>query len=145
MCSMRRAEAIDPTGADEFVFLGDLVERSRQSRRAQSHPRTAIGLPRGAHPGNHEEMMLAARSGAEAFNYWQNCGGALTLSSYHFPGRMEDVTAEHWVMIESCLPYYETDDLIFTHANYLPNMPTAAPPPIAVGPVVQLLKRCGLT
>ena len=122
-------EAIAPTGADEFVFLGDLVDNGRDSRdvlnrilELQSACRVVLIQ------GNHEEMMLAARSGAEAFNYWQNCGGALTLSSYHFPGRMEDVTAEHWAMIESCLPYYETDDLIFTHANYLPNVPMPQQP-----------------
>jgi serine/threonine protein phosphatase 1 len=116
-------DAIAPTSADEFVFLGDLVDNGRDTRDVLNR---VIELQRLCKivliQGNHEEMMLAARSDAEAFNYWQNCGGANTLSSYRFPGRMEDVTDQHWALVESCRPYYETDDLIFTHAHYLPEL-----------------------
>jgi serine/threonine protein phosphatase 1 len=122
-------DVIAPTPADQFVFLGDLVDNGRDSRdvlnriiELQSICQVVLIQ------GNHEEMMLAARTSAEAFNYWQNCGGATTLSSFRFPGRMEDVTDHHWALIESCQPYCETDDLIFTHANYLPDLPMPEQP-----------------
>ena len=122
-------EAIAPTRRDLLVFLGDLIDHGRDSRdvlerlvELQSICQVVLIQ------GNHEEMMLAARDNDKAFMFWQNSGGATTLSSYRFPGRIEDVPSEHWALIESCLPYYETDDLIFTHANYLPDMPMPKQP-----------------
>ena len=41
---------------------------------------------------------------------------------------MKDIPAAHWELLEGCLPYYETDELIFTHANYLPDEPMELQP-----------------
>ena len=30
---------------------------------------------------------------------------------------------EHWALFESCQPYLETNEFLFTHANYLPDEP----------------------
>jgi serine/threonine protein phosphatase 1 len=38
------------------------------------------------------------------------------------------VPAAHWELLESGLPYFETDTWIFTHANYLPDVPMADQP-----------------
>lgn len=122
-------DAIAPTPTDTLVFLGDMIDNGRDTKEVLNR---IIELQSQCHvvliEGNHEEMMLGAREGQEAFLAWQNCGGANTLSSYHFPGIMQDVPAEHWALIESCLPYYETEDIIFTHANYLPDIPMARQP-----------------
>ena len=123
-------DAIKPTAADELVFLGDMIDNGRESkdvleRILKLQQRCRVVLIE----GNHEEMMLRARDSDADMNYWMNCGGAATLTSYNFPGKLKDVPESHWALIESCLPYYETDDFIFTHANYLPDRPMSEQPP----------------
>lgn len=122
-------DAIAPTSADTLVFLGDLIDHGRESRETleriiELESQCQVVLIR----GNHEEMMLWARDGEQPLHYWMNHGGVPTLNSYHFPGKLEDVPAEHWALIERCVPYYETDDFIFTHANYLADVPMAEQP-----------------
>jgi serine/threonine protein phosphatase 1 len=116
-------DAIVPTSADLIIFLGDLIDNGRDTkdvlnRISELQTQCRVVLIQ----GNHEEMMLAARVNDEAFRFWQNCGGANTLSSYRFPGSIDDVPGEHWALLESCVPHFETADLIFTHANYLPGV-----------------------
>ena len=41
---------------------------------------------------------------------------------------MDEVPEAHRAFLSECLPYYETDDFIFTHANYLPDDPMALQP-----------------
>jgi serine/threonine protein phosphatase 1 len=79
--------------------------------------------------GNHEEMMRWARdSGEKAVAYWENHGGVPTLNSYRFPGRLEDIPEAHWRWVERCLPYYETEDFVFAHANYAAELAMAEQP-----------------
>jgi len=73
--------------------------------------------------GNHEKMMYAARENEKALRYWENCGGIQTLNSYRFGGTLAEIPAEHWALLDTCVPYYETDEVIFTHANYMPDLP----------------------
>jgi serine/threonine protein phosphatase 1 len=111
-------EAIAPTASDTLVFL----DYGRDSREVLQR---LIELPRYCRvviiEGNHEEMMLWARDNEQALRYWENHGGVPTLDSYHFPGRLTDIPDEHWELVGQCLPYYETDEYIFTHANYWPD------------------------
>ena len=78
--------------------------------------------------GNHEEMMYAAREDEKALRYWENCGGVATLNSYRFGGTLADIPAEHWALLDTCVPYYETDECILTHANYRADLPMAEQP-----------------
>jgi serine/threonine protein phosphatase 1 len=117
-------EAIEPAADDTLVFLGDLVDQGPQTREVieriielKSRCRVVII------EGNHEEMMFAARESVGALRYWENCGGALTINSYHFGGTLGDVPDEHWQLLAEGRPFYETDEFIFTHANYLPDEP----------------------
>jgi serine/threonine protein phosphatase 1 len=68
-------------------------------------------------------MMLAARKDVPALRFWENCGGVTTLSSYRFGAKLSDIHDAHWQLIEACQPYYETEDFIFTHANYDADLP----------------------
>lgn len=116
-------EAIAPAADDRIVFLGDLVDQGPNScevleRIIDLQSRTKITLIR----GNHEEMMLAARKDEPALRFWENCGGVATLSSYRFGAKLSEVPDAHWELIEASLPYYETEDFIFTHANYDPEL-----------------------
>ena len=122
-------EAITPTADDCLVFLGDLVDQGRESRDVLDRlialkDRCAVVLIQ----GNHEEMMFAARESEAALRYWEVCGGIATLNSYRYGGKLSDIPAEHWALLDTCLPYYETDDAIFTHANYLADLPMSQQP-----------------
>jgi serine/threonine protein phosphatase 1 len=116
--------AISPAAGDTLVFLGDLIDQGPETREVleriiELQSRCDVVLIQ----GNHEVMLYAARESAAAQRYWENCGGALTIDSYHFGGTMHDIPEKHWKLLDGCLPYYETQDYIFTHANYLPDEP----------------------
>jgi serine/threonine protein phosphatase 1 len=73
-------------------------------------------------------MMFAARENEKTLRYWENCGGATTINSYRFGGSINDILPEHCKLLEEARPYYETEDYIFTHANYLPDVPMSMQP-----------------
>jgi serine/threonine protein phosphatase 1 len=117
-------QAIAPTRKDTLVFLGDLIDQGRDSRDVldrlvELNGRCQLILIQ----GNHEEMLFAARESEQALRYWENCGGFATLNSYRYPGQLQDVPQAHWDLLKQCRTYYETDSFIFTHANYLPDVP----------------------
>ncbi len=117
-------DALVPTPDDRIVFVGDLVDQGKESREVLQR---IIRLQQECHVvlirGNHEEMMFAARESEAALRYWERCGGVATLNSYRFGGKLDDIPASHWALLESTIPYFETDDHIFTHANYLADVP----------------------
>ena len=117
-------KAVAPAPEDHVVFLGDLIDQGRDTRDVLDRLLALSGDCRlTLIEGNHEEMLYAARDNEKALRYWENCGGSATLNSYRFPGSLQDIPAEHWALLDRCLPYYETDDYIFTHANYVPELP----------------------
>lgn len=122
-------EAVDPASDDEIVFLGDLIDQGRESREVLER---IIALKRDCKvvliQGNHEEMLYAARDDEQALRYWERCGGVPTLNSYRFGGTLADIPPAHWALLDTCVPYYETDDFILTHANYRPDLAMADQP-----------------
>jgi serine/threonine protein phosphatase 1 len=122
-------EAIQPAPQDQLVFLGDLIDQGHDTRDVLQR---IIRLEQECHvvliQGNHEEMLYAARNSEQALRYWENCGGVFTLNSYRFGGGLEYIPAEHWALLDRSLPYYETDEFIFTHAHFLPNLPMSEQP-----------------
>ncbi len=121
--------SIAPTRDDRIVFLGDLVDSGKETREVLDR---IIALERECHvvliKGNHEEMMQAARENEKALRYWENCGGVATLNSYRFGATLADIPSEHWALLDTCVPYYETDRFILTHANYVADLPMADQP-----------------
>jgi serine/threonine protein phosphatase 1 len=117
-------EAISPAAGDRLIFLGDLIDQGGNSREVLDRVlelRQTCGVS--VIRGNHEEMLFAARGSEQALRFWENCGGAAMLSSYRIGGKLSDVPDAHWRLLEESQPYVETDDFIFTHANYLPDVP----------------------
>jgi len=119
----RVLDAIAPATDDRIIFLGDLIDQGKESRDVlerilQLKQECQVVLIR----GNHEEMLYAARENERALRYWENCGGVATLNSYRFGAKLADIPAEHWALLDTCLPYYETDEFIFTHANYVADL-----------------------
>jgi len=122
-------EAIRPAAADRLVFLGDLIDQGRDSRDVLERINALKSVCQVVLiQGNHEEMMLAARDSEKALRYWENCGGVSTLNSYRFGARIDEVPQAHWRLIADALPYFETEQFIFTHANYLPDAPMSEQP-----------------
>lgn len=111
---------INPQYDDELFFLGDYVDRGRESSavldclidvKQQHNARFILG--------NHEEMMLMSRDDEHALRTWCRVGGYETLDSYgagyNLQG-LQSVLTEHWDFLERCEAYIETDHYIFTHA-----------------------------
>ncbi len=121
--------SIAPTTEDRIVLLGDMIDCGKESREVFDR---IMALQRECNvvliQGNHEEMMFAARENEKALRYWENCGGVATLNSYRFGATLADIPPEHWALLDTCVPYYETDRFILTHANYVPDLPMADQP-----------------
>jgi serine/threonine protein phosphatase 1 len=122
-------EMIALTPKDTLVVLGDFIDQGHESRQVID---TLIALQSRCRlvviQGNHEEMMLHARDSREAYEMWYEVGGFATINSYLFDASLKIVPPDHWAFIEACRDYYETDTHIFTHANYVPELPLPAQP-----------------
>jgi serine/threonine protein phosphatase 1 len=119
-------EAVAPRPEDCLVFLGDLIDNGRDSagvldRLCELRRQCQVVMIR----GNHEELLLAVHEGEAALRYWEELGGINTLNSYRFGAGIDDIPEQHWVLLFDQVPYFETEDFIFTHANYVPELPLA--------------------
>lgn len=116
-------EAINAAADDWLVFVGDLIDQGRDSKDVLQR---VIDLKSRCRvdviEGNHEEMILAARGDLKAQRYWERCGGVQTLNSYRFGAGLDEIPKAHWDLIESALPFIETSEFLFTHANYTPEL-----------------------
>lgn len=106
---------------DTVVFLGDYVDRGIDSKGTidwlinNSADYNFIFLK-----GNHEIMMLNAKTGYRGLTEWLRFGGAQTLDSYGIgddPDWESKISAIHWAFLENSKPYYEMGDYIFVHAG----------------------------
>ena len=108
---------------DTLVFLGDVVDRGPNSRRALD---IILGLQNACDVvfvmGNHEEMMLDALSG-RGTERWLRFGGASTLSSYG--GDLANVPDTHRELLADAVQYWEDDANIGVHANLEPGVSLA--------------------
>lgn len=116
--------AVDPKPDDIIVTLGDYVDRGNDSkgvierlielgRRCQLKPLM----------GNHEEMMVGVMLDNHPPYRWLQFGGVETLDSYGFSGDMSVIPESHRNFFRSLLPYFESEDVFFVHANYNPKVP----------------------
>ena len=115
-------EIIDPRPDDELVFLGDYVDRGPDSRNCVDQ---LIALKERCRlvtlRGNHEIMLMGVAFGGLNSKAWLASGGLATVSSYG--GSLKKIPPQHIAFFQSLRPYYETDDCIFVHANYDPDLP----------------------
>jgi serine/threonine protein phosphatase 1 len=121
-------DAIRPRPDDTIVTLGDYINRGPNSRgvlerliKLSSQCRLIPLL------GNHDQMLLEARSGVHPTT-WLGMGGVATLDSYG-PGRdLSLIPNEHFEFLEGCQEFHETDRHIFVHANYYPDLAMSEQP-----------------
>jgi serine/threonine protein phosphatase 1 len=111
-------KAIRPLPAYTIVTLGDYINRGPNSKGVierlieLSDQCRLVPLL-----GNHDQMILTARSGLHTMN-WIRMGGLATLASYGTGRALDLIPDKHYQFLENCLDYYETDTHIFVHANY---------------------------
>ena len=110
-------EAIQPSPMDTIVTLGDCVNRGPNSREVLD---CLLELQQACHVvsvlGNHDDMMLETRNDPYALERWMSQGCLSTLQSYG--AALSNIPQEHWDLLASFVPFFETDTFIFTHANY---------------------------
>jgi serine/threonine protein phosphatase 1 len=120
--------AAELTADDLLVTLGDYVDRGPDSAAVLDWliERRQSGGQLVALRGNHERMMLDARTDFQTLEYWRTYGGDATLDSYFRrggEGELSDVPDSHWEFMENvCRNWFETDSHLFVHANAVPEM-----------------------
>jgi len=122
-------ESINLRDDDVLITLGDYCNRGPNTAAVldyliQAHSKGCLRPLR----GNHEIIMLGARDSELELKRWLEVGGTSTLLSYApsdgAPGELTDIPDSHWRFLESnLLPYYETDNHFFVHANAYPDIP----------------------
>jgi serine/threonine protein phosphatase 1 len=109
-------DLVRPQRDDVLVTLGDYTDRGPDSRGVIDR---LLGLRDRCRliclRGNHDEMMLAARTDPIAMYTWLPFGGRQTLDSYD--GSLDNVPDPHWQFLEATQPHYEIDTHFFVHAN----------------------------
>ena len=108
---------VKPDAGDTVITLGDYVDRGPNTRGvlerliALAEETRLIPLR-----GNHDIMMLAARSESDVYRrQWERVGGDATLASYD--GSLDAVPPSHWRFLEDTRPFHETATHIFVHAG----------------------------
>lgn len=112
-------ESIGPCADDTIIFLGDYVDRGPDAKGVIDQLVELKGccnlVPL---KGNHEVMLASVCQGLGAEDHWLLSGGRATLASYG--GRLDRIPESHRDLLGSLVPYHETPDAIFLHANYDP-------------------------
>ena len=114
-------EGLELQRDDRLILLGDLVDRGPGTREVldyvlQLEQQCQLTCIR----GNHEEVMLEARSSRAMFRNWLMIGGREALDSYNED--IHQIPESHWIFLESTIDFYETDTEIFLHANLEPGV-----------------------
>lgn len=117
---------VEPRPEDTLVFLGDYVSRGPDSREVIQ---TVIDLGRRcrvvALRGNHEEMLLDARSNRIARAAWVSVGGDASLVAPPASEGWRALDDAQWSFVAGLPTVHETAGHFFIHANYAPNRPLA--------------------
>ncbi|MCX7666293.1 MAG: serine/threonine protein phosphatase [Gemmataceae bacterium] len=113
---------------DRLITLGDYIDRGPDSAGVLNRLielRTKCDLI--PLRGNHEMMMLAARSSYQALQFWLQCGGDAALESYGQQPwdeiTIKDIPVAHWNFLRNeCVDYFTQGNYIFVHANLNPDL-----------------------
>jgi serine/threonine protein phosphatase 1 len=124
-------KAVQPGREDQIIFLGDYIDRGPASREVIE---SLLGLQKSSSPiflrGNHEVMILDARTDPLKSDLWQSYGGLETLFSYgaNYKNDLVSIPDEHWAFIQKTQRFCETETHIFVHACLDPALDMADQP-----------------
>ncbi len=114
---------VEPTAADQVVFLGDYIDRGPDGKGVldclldfgRRFPNSVFLK------GNHEAMFLDFLAGRDQLTFLSN-GGGTTLESYREASgtRIPEAHLDFLAGLSLC---YATDDFIFVHAGLRPGLP----------------------
>ena len=130
--SVRLSALLGNIDSRRLVFLGDYVDHGPNSPEVVEILMAAAS--RNNNPvflfGNHEVALLAFLSGKLSFLEYAWMGGLSTIRSY--VGKANDdvrselaaaIPASHREFLSSCKPFFETDQLVASHAGINPAFP----------------------
>jgi serine/threonine protein phosphatase 1 len=111
-------DQIKPTHEDQFIFLGDYIDRGPDSKsvinyliQLNNEYKNTVFLR-----GNHEQMFIDAQTSMQAHNQWVRAGGEEVLVSYGL--KNSDTIPFHVKdFILNTTYYHQTSKHIFVHAG----------------------------
>lgn len=113
---------------DTLIYLGDVIDRGADSKGvldAIMHYQTLCHVI--LIKGNHEEMMLGAVYEREYLKYWLKFDGIETVQFFGVTNNLQGlkkIPFAYSKLLKLAIPYYETQDFIFTHACHPLAIPT---------------------
>lgn len=117
---------LQPTNEDQFIFLGDYIDRGPDSRSVINYLinikdtyKNCVFLR-----GNHEQMFIDAQTSLQAHNRWILSGGEQVMLSHGL--RNHDAVPYHFKeFILNTSYYFQDEHYIFVHAglNHLAELP----------------------
>lgn len=132
-------DAIGPSRDDTIITLGDYIDRGPNSRGVLDR---LIALAEKCRLipllGNHEEALLDALRDVSTLRRWLTFGGADTLVSYGWVSGGPKRSLTDWIpyrhqeFLAGCPSYHETPTHLFLHAGYIPELPLAQQPTLAL-------------
>jgi serine/threonine protein phosphatase 1 len=125
-----------PIWPDEFVFLGDYIDRGPDSRGVIDRLMSlSLEVDCVFLRGNHEDLALDALDddGRYPPDVWELNGGIQTMRSYRAADRRAwraTLPRAHQEFLRSTQLYHETPTHVFVHARILPEGPAKTPPDV---------------
>lgn len=111
-------DQIDFSKTDELFLLGDYIDRGPDSKGLIDHIwwLQKEGYQVHCLKGNHEQMMLDARSSARDTKFWLVNGGEQTMDSFG-AYTLDNIPKEYFHWMETLPHYLETEGYILVHAG----------------------------
>ncbi len=122
-----------PTPSDRIIGLGDFIDRGPDSKGVidrlieLQHQGIFSGIM-----GNHEEMAIQSREalkrpgelGLPQYHDWLVFGGYEAVQSYGgVRGSLKDIPEDHWLFMQTLVPYVELPNHLLVHAGAESNTP----------------------
>ncbi len=120
-------EKINPTKNDLLIFLGDYIDRGKNSKSVLDYLKLLIktGYQVKLLRGNHEEMLLNSFRSYDDFMLWYYNGASSTLLSFGINlystiewQKIQQIPDEYIDFIKRTEYYYLMDDFWFVHAGF---------------------------
>jgi serine/threonine protein phosphatase 1 len=109
---------------DQLYLLGDYIDRGPNSKGVLDKiiALQAEGYQVRCLRGNHEQMMLSARSDMNMYRAWKMNGGDTCMSSFGAES-LYDIPKPYFDFMTDCFHHFQKEDFLFVHAGLNLNSP----------------------